>query len=89
MAELAPHLTTPQAFLIALRRQNVRLPLSIDPTEPAGLVDADGNDVLVVDVNRVRSDAEAAEIAALVMLAVNHCAGFVYRVEERVAEACA
>lgn len=67
---------TTQKFCNDLAAANVKLPLSIDKTEQASIVDADGRYVLTVDVNSERPDAEACKIALWIVLAVNTCGGF-------------
>lgn len=49
----------------------VRLPLGVDPHEPGNIVDADGDHVMQVDINRERPDAQVAAIAAAVVAAIN------------------
>ena len=63
-------------FSAALAHLNIRLPLRHDETCCGTLVDADGNMVFVVDVNRERPDAEVRDIAELLQLAINVHAGF-------------
>ncbi|MBY5849637.1 hypothetical protein HFN51_03570 [Rhizobium leguminosarum] len=63
-------------FSAALSHLNIRLPLRHDETHCGTLVDADGNMVFVVDVNRERPDAEVRDIAELLQLAINVHAGF-------------
>lgn len=59
----------------ALGDQNVRLPLSVSADDLAVILDADGNAILVVDMNREREDDEVAAIAILIADAVNTAAG--------------
>ncbi|AID18381.1 hypothetical protein PPF1_68 [Rhizobium phage vB_RleM_PPF1] len=63
-------------FSAALGHLNIRLPLHHDEACCGTLVDADGNMVFVVDVNRERPDAEVRDIAELLMLAINVHGGF-------------
>lgn len=53
-----------------------RLPLSVDKDCRASLRDADGRNILTIDINRERPDAEAFGIAVFVMMAVNKSGGF-------------
>ncbi|MBB4520519.1 UNVERIFIED_ORG: hypothetical protein M2435_001299 [Rhizobium sophorae] len=63
-------------FTAALSGLDIRMPLRHDATHCGTIVDADGNMVFVVDVNRERSDAEVTDIAELMLLAINVHAGF-------------
>lgn len=54
-------------------RNGVLLPLAVD--KDGAICDRLGGQVLVIDVNRERGDDKAAEIAGLVVLAVNTCGG--------------
>jgi len=44
--------------------------------DDGSVVDADGDLVLQIDPERARSDFEVSRIGALLMIAVNTCAGF-------------
>ncbi|MFC3074662.1 hypothetical protein [Shinella pollutisoli] len=59
-----------------LLKVGVRLPLTVSDECHATLVDADGRDVLTVDLHRQRSDDEACKIALWIALAVNTCGGY-------------
>nr|WP_298095862.1 hypothetical protein [uncultured Shinella sp.] len=65
-----------EMFRQAVSQHGVKLPLSKSDEDVGTLLDADGVPVLVVDVNRERTDADVAWIVAMVALAVNVCAGF-------------
>jgi len=63
-------------FVSTLSNHGVKLPLLEDDGDIGTLVDADGKPVLVVDVNRERSDENVAWIRGMIQVAVNTCGGF-------------
>jgi len=63
-------------FVSALGDHGVKLPLLPTEDDVGTLTDADGNPVLVVDVNRERSDEDVAWIVGMIQVAVNTCGGF-------------
>ncbi|KKX24336.1 hypothetical protein [Rhizobium sp. LC145] len=63
-------------FRQALADHGVNLPLQIADEDLATLIDADGKPVLVVDVDRERTDEDAAWIVGMIQVAVNTCGGF-------------
>ncbi|WP_309086427.1 hypothetical protein [Chelativorans sp.] len=76
---------TPEEFAAALARLGVRLPLNLSLEDTGVLVDADGRDVLTVDVNGERLDGEVHAIACLILRAVNErfdTAAFTRRLEK-------
>lgn len=63
-------------FAAAMGRLGVALPLKVDREFPGSIVDQYGTPVLQVDVNaEFVPDAEADQIAAMVVVAVNAAAG--------------
>ena len=77
---------TPQERYAAdLLSTNARLPLGISRDCHATIVDADGRDVATIDMNRERSDIEAAKIALWIILAVNTCGGHSAAAHEAIA----
>jgi len=66
---------------------DVKLPLSLAENDVGCVIDADGKDVLVIDVNNERDDDQVKAIARLVVNLVNCNAGFVpgatYAADER------
>ncbi|OWV94237.1 hypothetical protein ATY81_12355 [Rhizobium sp. R72] len=73
-------LATSRLLVEAFAARELELPLSLNPAEPGDVMDAKGRHVFVIDLNRERSDIEATEIAGLIVLAVNRCAGFPFPV---------
>lgn len=67
---------TTEGFVEMLAVLNVKLPVSVSGEDVGVVLDADGNDVLTVDVNAARSDEQANGIAVMIMLAINTCGGF-------------
>lgn len=67
---------TTEAFVDLLSALNVRMPLALDDENIGAVIDADGRDVLTVDVNSDRKDEEVVQIAAFIVVAVNTCGGF-------------
>ena len=77
MSEL--HIESPalaQDFTRMLAEQDIVLPLRPSETEVGSVVDAQGREVFVVDVNGERPDDQVALIAALLIVAINTCGGF-------------
>ena len=64
-------------FRQLLAERNVALPLSASPDDPAVIIDDHGNDVLTVDPNGWRGNADVAAISAVIVLAVNTIGGIV------------
>ena len=64
------------AFVAACEAAEVSLPVEPCPAEPAVVLDVRGRQVCVVDPNNDRTDAEAAEIAEMIVCAINACGGF-------------
>lgn len=60
----------------ALSANDVRLPLRLSEEDAGVVLDADGRDVLTVDVNGERPDDQATSIARLLVVLVNAAAGF-------------
>ncbi|MBE0533693.1 MAG: hypothetical protein IH626_22955 [Rhodospirillales bacterium] len=67
---------TPSAFRQLLAERNVALPLSVSPDDPAVVIDDHGNDVITVDPNGWRGNADVAAISALIVEAVNASGGY-------------
>lgn len=67
---------SPAAVIAAFRDQRVRLPLRMSDEDTGVILDDDGVDILTIDSNNTRPDAQADAIAMLVVSAVNHLAGF-------------
>lgn len=65
----------PSQFLARLYGLKVPLPLKLDPDEAGIILDADGDEVAIVDANWFRKAEEAAAIATLIVQAVNAAAG--------------
>jgi hypothetical protein len=63
-------------FVGALADNGVKLPLLPTDEDVGTLTDADGKPVLVVDVDRERSDEDVAWIVSMIQVAVNTCGGF-------------
>jgi hypothetical protein len=63
-------------FVQSLAEHGVKLPLVQCPDDAGTLLDADENPVLVVDVDRQRSDEDVAWIVGMIQVAVNTCGGF-------------
>ncbi|WP_186458302.1 hypothetical protein, partial [Neorhizobium alkalisoli] len=73
------HVTNPATiaqFVGTLADHGVKLPLLPTDDDVGTLVDADGKPVLVVDVDRERSDEDVAWIVSMIQVAVNTCGGF-------------
>lgn len=66
---------SPAAVLAAFRDHNVALPLRMSDEDTGVILDDDGVDVITVDTNNTRPDAETDAIAMLIVSAVNHLAG--------------
>lgn len=67
---------SPAAVIAAFRDQRVRLPLRMSDEDTGVILDDDGVDILTIDSNNTRPDAQADAIAMLIVSAVNHLAGF-------------
>jgi len=63
-------------FVSALGDHGVKLPLLPMEDDVGTLMDANRSPVLVVDVNRERSDEDVAWIVGMIQVAVNTCGGF-------------
>ncbi|OWV67907.1 hypothetical protein ATY76_13335 [Rhizobium sp. R339] len=63
-------------YAAAFAALKIRMPLRHDTSCCGTIVDADGNMVCVVDMHGERPDAEVADIAELLLLAINVHAGF-------------
>lgn len=63
------------AVVVAFRDQNVALPLRLSDEDIGVILDDDGVDVVTVDVNGDRPNAQANAIAMMIISAVNHLAG--------------
>ncbi len=63
-------------FVALLAAQDVKLPLRVCDEDVGVVFDADGRDVLTIDSNGERPDAQAGMIAQWIVLAVNTCGGF-------------
>lgn len=66
-----------EKFEATLAALNVKLPVDLDPGFTGSIIDATGKQVLVVDPDSERSDAEATAIAAMVATAINIAGGLV------------
>lgn len=67
---------TPVGYMTALLANNVELPL-VPSSEDAGvLLDAQGRDVITIDVNGDRPDKEVEALTAYLCMAVNQIGGF-------------
>ncbi|MBP2560813.1 hypothetical protein J2857_003582 [Neorhizobium galegae] len=66
---------SPLAVLSAFADRQVKLPLRLSDNDVGVILDDLGADVITIDVNSYRSDADAEAIAALLVNAVNHVAG--------------
>jgi predicted TIM-barrel fold metal-dependent hydrolase len=64
------------AFVAALRRSGVELPLQLHDEEVGSVVDAAGREVFVVDHNGEMPDERAGAIAAWLICAANTCGGY-------------
>jgi hypothetical protein len=63
-------------FAAAMGRLGAALPLKLDPAFPGSVVDQNDRPLLQIDVNaEFLSDAEADQLAALVVVAINGTAG--------------
>ncbi|MCW5711321.1 MAG: hypothetical protein KIT21_29440 [Shinella sp.] len=56
--------------------QNVELPLQPSEHEAGVLLDAQGRDVITIDVNGARPDEEVVALTAYICMAVNQAGGF-------------
>lgn len=77
MAELRiENRATTDAYVAALAREGVKLPLDNSPTDCGVIVDANGKGIITIDVNNELPDDQVERIASWVILAVNTCGGF-------------
>lgn len=67
---------TTETFRAMLADENVTLPINLSESDVGVILGADGRDVLVIDVNSERPDPQVAEIANLIIFAVNTYGGF-------------
>lgn len=63
-------------FVGHMTDHGVKLPLQVTNEDIGTLLDADGKPVLVVDVDRQRTDEDVAWIRGMIQVAVNTCGGF-------------
>lgn len=63
------------AVVAAFRNVDVALPLRLSGADVGVILDAEGVDVVTIDVNRDRSDDQATAIATMIVAAVNRIAG--------------
>jgi hypothetical protein len=71
---------TTEAYVKALAGCDVKLPVDVG-AELGVIYDADGRDVITIDVNNDRPDEQVEIISRWIVLAVNTCGGF--RAERR------
>lgn len=71
---------------LAFSAHDVKLPLRRTAECDATLVDADGRDVLTVDVNTMRPDSDVEAIVQLLMNIINSSAGRPIGTEQATAE---
>jgi hypothetical protein len=64
------------AFVAELAALDVTLPLRLSEEDLGVVLDADGCDVITIDVNGDRPDNQVAAIAKWIACAVNTCGGF-------------
>ncbi|WP_440411083.1 hypothetical protein [Neorhizobium petrolearium] len=57
--------------LLRLAEVGVKLPLKVSPDDVGVVLDADGFDVITIDVNGIRSDDQANAIASLIVELIN------------------
>jgi len=62
-------------FAGALRRAGIVLPVVACGTHVGSVVDGDGNEVCVIDVNAELDDHRVRDRVALVVHAINDCSG--------------
>jgi hypothetical protein len=67
---------TTDQFRKLLAATNVKLPVQLSETDVGVILDTEGRDVLTVDSENQRDDAETEEIASLIVVAINTCGGF-------------
>jgi len=70
------NLATTDDFKALMAAAGVRLPLNLSADDVGVIVDADGRDVLTVDVDPERNDEDVLRIALWIITAVNTCGGF-------------
>lgn len=63
------------AFILGMKLNRVALPVRHDRGNCGTILDADGNGIIVVDLNRERPDDQVMAIAELVVVAINAHAG--------------
>ena len=63
------------AFILGMNLNRVSLPLRHDRSNCGTIRDADGNGIVVVDLNRERPDDQVMAIAELFVVAINAYAG--------------
>ena len=63
------------AFILGMKLNRVSLPLRHDRRNCGTILDAEGNGIIVVDVNRERPDDQVMAIAELIVIAINARAG--------------
>ncbi len=68
-------LFNPDEVRLPFDAHDVKLPLSRSPDCIATLVDANGQDVLTLDVNNTRPDADVEALAELILTIINTSAG--------------
>lgn len=71
-------LATVHSSPIVFEAHDVKLPLEICQTCAASLVDANGRDVLTIDVHGERADADASALARLVRDIINNSGPFTF-----------
>lgn len=67
---------TALGYQTAFRANNVELPLRPSNVEIGVLVDAQGNDVITIDVNGARPDSEVEALTAYLCMAINQSGGY-------------
>jgi len=67
---------TTEAYRQAMADLSVTLPLDLHEYDLGVIVDAEGRDIITVDVNNERPDREVDLICHRIILAVNTCGGF-------------
>jgi hypothetical protein len=67
--------TEQERFRDLLAGLNVKLPLALSKLDIGVILDADGRDVITIDVNGERPDREVTSIALTVTLAINSWGG--------------
>ncbi len=67
--------TVSERFAAMFAEIGVALPLRESAEEVGAILAANGEEILVVDVENVMDDTDVATIVSLIVLAVNTCAG--------------